>query len=209
MANIIPSIIAKSFEEVKSKLARIDGLTDWAELDIMDGRFVTPVSWDVPEDLLNVQGRIKLEAHLMVKEPEETLKEWMNYVDRVIVHAEATDHLADILEAFDGSPANFGVALKIDTPIDVLDDFEGKITNVQLMSIDTLGHYGAKFDDAIYDRVREVRAKYPEMKISVDGGITLDNAPKLVEAGADNLIVGSAIWNSDDIAATLKKFQDL
>jgi len=206
---IIPSIIAKTFEEVKQKIAQLDGLVEWAQLDIMDGKFVIPMSWDVAEDLETLDGKIKLEAHLMVKDPDETLVEWMNYADRVIVHAESAAHLADSLEVFDGTPARFGVALKIDTPLSVLNDFEGKINHVQLMSIDILGYYGAKFDEAIYERIREVREKYPKMEISVDGGVTLENAPKLLEAGANNLIVGSAIWDSGDVPGTISKFQAL
>jgi len=206
---IVPSIIAKTFEEVKQKITQLDGLVEWAQLDIMDGKFVIPMSWDVAEDLETLDGKIKLEAHLMVKDPDETLVEWMNYSDRVIVHAESAAHLADSLEVFDGTPARFGVALKIDTPLSVLDDFEGKINHVQLMSIDVLGYYGAKFDEGIYDRVREVREKYPEMEISVDGGVTLENGPKLFEAGANNLIIGSAIWDSGDVVGAIKSFQAL
>lgn len=206
---IIPSIIAKNFEEVKQKVALLDGLVEWAQLDIMDGQFVVPTSWSVAEDLEMLPGKLKLEAHLMVNEPEELLKEWMNYADRVIVHVESTARLADMLESFDGSPAKFAVALKADTPIEVLEDFEGKIERVQLMSIDVLGYYGAKFDEAIYARIREVRAKYPTMNISVDGGITLQSAPKLLAAGASDLIIGSAIWNSPDIPAAIKEFQAL
>lgn len=209
MAQIIPSIIAKNFETAKRQIAQLEGKVAWAQLDIMDGRFVLPTSWDVPEDLQNVDGAIKLEAHLMVAEPEETLGEWLNYVDRVFVHAEATEHLAEILEAIDGSPAKFGVALKIDTPLDVLADFQGKIKHVQLMSIDSLGYYGAKFDERIYDRVRTVASTYPEMEINVDGGITLDNAPQLLAAGADNLVIGSAIWQAPDLNTALEQFNSL
>lgn len=209
MAQIIPSIIAKTFEEVKSKIVLLDNLVSWAQLDIMDGKFVLPISWDVAEDLETLDGKVKLEAHLMVKDPDETLVEWMNYADRVIIHAESAAHLADSLEVFDGTPAKFAVALKIDTPISVLDDFAGKIDRVQLMSIDVLGYYGAKFDEAIYDRIAEVRARYPEMIISVDGGVTLINAPKLLAAGATNLVVGSALWNSGDVATAIKEFQSL
>jgi ribulose-phosphate 3-epimerase len=173
----------------------------------MDGRFASPESWNVPEDLTNLDGKVKLEVHLMVREPEEILKQWMGFVDRVLVHVESTDHLAEILEGFDGSPSQFGVVLKLDTPIDILDDFAGKIDRVQLMSISELGHYGAKFEEISLDRVAETRNKYPAMRISVDGGINLENAPKLIEAGADDLVIGSAIWNADGIAGAIKKFQ--
>ena len=143
----------------------------------------------------------------MVEKPEEELKQWMSFADRVLVHAEATDYLADIIESFDGAPIKLGVVLKVGTPLDILDEFVGKIEYVQLMSIDTLGYYGGKFDEKIYERIVKVRSMYPEMIIGVDGGVTLTNASKLIEAGANNLVVGSAIWDSKDISQTIKEFQ--
>ena len=209
MAEIVPSIIAKTFEEVKQKMAQIDGLVTWAQLDIMDGSFVLPITWNTADDLVNLDGQVKIEAHLMIAKPEDELKQWMAFADRVLIQVEATDYLADIIESFDGAPIKLGVALKIDTSLDVLDDFVGKIEYVQLMSIDALGYYGGKFDEQIYERIKAVRAMYPEMLIGIDGGITLDNAPKLLAAGANNLVVGSDIWESGDVAGAIKKFQQL
>lgn len=207
MAEIVPSIIAKTFEEVKQKISQIDGLTVWAQVDVMDGNFVLPTTWRTADDLENLDGTIKIEAHLMIDKPEDELKQWMDFADRVLVHVEATDYLADIIESFDGAPIKLGVVLKMDTPLDVLDDFVGKIEYVQLMSIDALGHYGGKFNDEVYERIKTVRALYPEMLIGVDGGVTLENVPKLIEAGVDHLVVGSAIWDSENITDTIKQFQ--
>jgi len=209
MVEIVPSIIAKTFEEVKQKIAQIDGLVKWIQLDIMDGNFVLPVTWNTADDLENLEGDVRIEAHLMIEKPEDELKQWMAFADRVLVHVEATDYLADIIESFDGAPIKLGVVLKIDTPLDILDDFVGKIEYVQLMSIDVLGYYGGKFDEVIYERIKTVRAMYPEMIIGVDGGVTLDNAPKLIKAGVDNLVVGTAIWESENIAEAIKQFQAL
>src|SRR5680860_548192 len=191
MAEIVPSIIAKTFEEVKQKIIQIDGLVDWAQLDVMDGNFVLPVTWGVADDLENLVGETKIEVHLMITKPEDELNQWISFADRVLVHVEATDCLADIIESFDGTPLQFGVVLKMDTPLDVL------------------GHYVGKFDEQIYERIKQVKVMYPEMIIGVDGGINLENAPKLIEAGADSLVVGSAIWGSDNIAETIRQFQSL
>jgi len=208
---IIPSIIATTFEEVKRKIVLLDDVSDWAQLDIADGLFAGPITWSAPDDLVNLDGKIKLEAHLMVKEPEEMLKMWADYTDRILVHAEATKHLAEIAEATKETPAKLGVALKIDTPLDILAEMEAvdKIHCLQLMSIDELGHYGAKFDERIYERIKQAREMYPNLEINIDGGVTLDNAPKLLEAGVTNLVVGSAIWNAEDPIIELKKFQSL
>lgn len=207
MAEIVPSIIAKNFEEIKQKVTQIDGLVSWVQVDVADGVFALPSSWMVADDLENLTGKVRIEAHLMIANPEEELKKWMSFADRVLVHVEATDYLADIIESFDGAPIKLGVVLKIDTPLDILADFVGKIEYVQLMSINNLGHYGSEFAEQIYERIKNVRALYPEMIIGVDGGVNLLNAPKLIEAGANNLVVGSAIWNSENVAETIKQFQ--
>ncbi len=209
MAEIVPSIIAKTFEEVKQKITQVEGVVTWVQLDVMDGQFVSSATWRTPDDLVNLAGDVRIEVHLMVDKPEDELKQWMEFADRVLVHVESTDYLADIIESFDGSPIKLGVVLKMDTPLSVLEDFVGKIEYVQLMSINVLGSYGAKFDEEIYDRIKMVRELYPEMLIGVDGGVTLLNAKSLIEAGANNLVIGSAIWESNNIPDTLKEFQSL
>lgn len=209
MAEIIPSIIAKNFEEVKQKVAQIDGLVTWAQVDIMDGVFVAKETWATADDLENLAGNVKIEAHLMIDKPEEELAKWVSLADRVLVHVETTDYLAEMIETIDGAPTKFGLVMKIDTPLAVLDDFVGKIGYVQLMSIDVLGSYGEKLDEEIYERIRTIKALYPELVVAVDGGVTLENAPKLIEAGAENLVVGSSIWESGDIAEVVKQFQSL
>ncbi len=206
---IIPSIIAKNFEAVKAKLVQLEGIAAWAQLDVMDGRFVLPTTWDVAEDLVMVDGRIRLEAHLMINGPEERVSDWAQYVDRVLVHYEATTHCPEIAASFTNSHCQFGVVLNFDTPIDVLTEFESTLSLVQLMSIKELGHYGAPLDEGIYDRIRQVKNDFPHLKISVDGGVKMANAAKLLAAGADNLVIGSALWDAADLLGTFKQFEDL
>ncbi len=209
MSEIIPSIIAHNFEEVKAVIARLDGLVGWAQLDIMDGLFVTPVTWSVAEDLKTLDGNIRLEAHLMVEQPEEVLKYWAEVSDRILIHYEATNDLQEIINTFDNSWTRLGVVLNMKTEVEVLKDLTGKIDVVQLMSIDKTGYSGEKLDAKVYDKINALRNLWPDVRISIDGGITLDNAPKLITAGVDQLVVGSAIWQSDNIEETIKKFQNL
>lgn len=209
MVEIIPSIIAHNFEAVKQKIARLDGLVGWAQLDIMDGRFVVPTTWDVAEDLKEIDGNIRIEAHLMIEKPEEVIKNWMEVADRVLIHYESTDYLDDIIEGFDNTPARLGIVINMSTPVEQLKDVNGKIDVIQLMSIDQTGYGGKELNEGIYEKIKTLRKLFPNVKISVDGGINLDNAPKLIAAGAQNLIVGSAIWNSENIEETIKKFQSV
>jgi len=213
---IIPAIIAKDFEELQSKLAKIDGLVSWAQIDVMDGVFVPPKTWDNPADLENISTAINLEAHLMIANPENIIDKWINSpVKRILLHHESTTHaqIEKLIEKIQKSGKEAGVALKLQTPLFVLDsliqDSRFKIRAVQLMSISEIGYHGHPFEEKVLERIKTLREKYPDVTISVDGGVSLDNAPKILSAGADNLLVGSAIFKSDDIKKTLEKFKNI
>ena len=102
-----------------------------------------------------------------------------------------------------------GLVLKLETPIEVLEHLAKPPRFIQLMSIDHVGGYGAPFNDAVYPRIEYVRRKFPHATLSIDGGVNLDNAPQLIAAGADQLVVGSAIWKSGDIGGSIRQFQKI
>ena len=213
---IIPAIIAKDFEELQSKLAKIDGLVSWAQIDVMDGVFVPPKTWDNPADLENISTVINLEAHLMIANPEEIIDGWLNSpVRRVLLHYESTTHaqIERLIEKALASGKEAGVALKLQTPLFVLDsliqDSRFKIRAVQLMSISEIGYHGHPFEEKVLDRIKTLREKYPDVTISVDGGVNLENAYKIISAGADNLLVGNAIFKSENIKETIEKFKNI
>ena len=213
---IIPAIIAKDFEELQSKLAKIDGLVSWAQIDVMDGVFVPPTTWREPKDLDNLKTAINLEAHLMVNKPENIIDGWLNSpVRRVLLHYESTKHaqIEKLIEKILASGKEAGIALKLQTPLFVLNSLiqnsKFKIRVIQLMSISEIGYHGHPFEEKVLDRIKTLREKYPDVIISVDGGVSLENAPKILSAGADNLLVGSTIFKSDDIGETIKKFRDI
>src|SRR3989344_5293027 len=213
---IIPAIIAKDFEELQSKLAKIDGFVSWAQIDVMEGVFVPPKTWDNPADLENISTAINLEAHLMIANPENIIDKWINSsVKRILLHHESTTHaqIEKLIEKIQKSGKEAGIALKLQTPLFVLDpliqDPRFKIRAVQLMSISEIGYHGHPFEEKVLDRIKTLREKYPDVTISVDGGVSLENAPKILSAGADNLLVGSAIFNSGNIKETIQRFIDI
>ncbi len=208
MVEIVPAIIGQEFKEVNAKIASVEGLVSWVQLDVIDGRFAPNFSWDNPADLADLPGTAKLEAHLMIESPELEIMEWQRVADRVLVHYESTNQLEAILQQFENSVSKFGLALLMDTPLEPLESLWPKLNHVQLMGIERIGFHGQPFDERVIERVRTVRAKLPHATIAVDGGVTLSNAAALVKAGATHLVVGSAIWNSGDIAGTIKQFQN-
>ena len=209
MAEIIPAIIGADFKEVARKIAMVEGLVNWAQLDIMDGFFATSYSWATPDDLKKLDGKIKLEAHLMIEEPEQFIAEWSGVVDRILVHFESTERLEEIIKQLETAPIQLGLVLLAETPVEALDPYLDKIKHVQLMAIDQIGFHGHPFNPEVINRVKTIREKHPDVTIAIDGGVNLENAPALLAAGVSNLVVGSAIWNSSDINKTIKEFQNL
>ncbi|MBI2099882.1 MAG: hypothetical protein HYT48_00910 [Candidatus Vogelbacteria bacterium] len=209
MAEIIPAILGDNFKTVERHLAQVDALVAWAHLDVSDGLFAPYLSWQQPENLNEITSKIKIEAHLMIEQPEEYLPEWINVADRIIVHYEATEKLEHILATFEPLAVKFGLALLLPTPLEVVESYINKVDVIQLMGIAEIGQQGYPFEERVFGRVKTLRAKYPDVTISIDGGVSLQNAKQLIAAGANRLVVGSAIWQSKNVEKTIKKFQQL
>ncbi len=216
---IIPAIIAKDFEELKGKLSHIDGLVAWAQIDVMDGVFVPSVSWNNPEDLNDLNAAVNLEVHLMVSHPENSIDGWLHSpVKRILLHYESTnaDILAGLLKKISDVGKVGGVVLKLETPLWVVDFLidslkakSYKLKAVQLMAIAEIGYHGHPFEEKVLERIRTLHEKYQDVTISVDGGVNLENTRKILDAGADNLMVGSIIFKIANIKETLEKFNNI
>jgi len=185
MIQIIPAIIAKDFQEFQDKINKVEPYLEWAQLDIMDGKFVNNSTWNKPEELRNINTNLNLEAHLMVNNPEEAISDWINSgVKRIIFHYEATDKHREIIEKIKKSRIEVGIALNPETPINVLDDFIKELDLVLVMTVNP-GFGGQGFLNESVDKVKELREEYKNVKIEVDGGINLKTAPKVIKAGAN------------------------
>ncbi|HEY4482951.1 MAG TPA: hypothetical protein VI953_02130 [Candidatus Paceibacterota bacterium] len=228
---IAPSINgAKDFLDVEYKLKQIEGVADhrlqrgpaegggWVHLDIVDGEFAEPKSWpyvgDNPEDaieeLKDVKTKCKLGLHLMVSDPQENLDEWMDTpVERILIQYESPEHIQNALAVLDMTKIESGVVLALDTPVEVIGELPEKIKFVQLMSIGKIGHYGEHFQSEILKKIDAAKKMYPNIKISVDGGIKEEHLKDLAKAGADQVVMGSAIFDAADPAAELKRLQAL
>lgn len=209
MIEIVPSIIGSSFTDIQAKITKLEGLTTWAQLDIADGRFVKNTTWQTSDDLEFIEGKLKLEAHLMIEEPEEVVANWLGVIDRLIIHYESTDHLTEIISAAGARRVEAGIALLLETPLEVVRPWLDQVKVVQLMGIKKLGFYGEEFDERVLSRVETLRSWWPHGIIAVDGGVKLDTAPQLITAGANQLVIGSAIWQSDNLKEAIDNFQQL
>ena len=232
MIEIIPAVMPISTTDLQSKLAQVAGHMSVAQIDVMDGKFVKNVSWPYTEDEEYFQGilhedaglpywdQFDFEVDLMIVRPEEVINDWITAgVRRIVVHQESTDKLEQILKDFrerfpkseqpDVFDCEIGIAQDIDTPIESLFPYLGQIDFVQFMGISEIGVQGNPFDERVLDKIHALREHAPETIISVDGGVSLDTAPELIAAGVTRLVVGSAIFKSEDIGQTIKEFKNL
>ncbi|HEY4476547.1 MAG TPA: hypothetical protein VJB69_00950 [Candidatus Paceibacterota bacterium] len=206
---IIPAIIGQTYSEIERQIKILEGHTDWVHLDITDGRFTSSESWNAPEDFSFLDGKSKIEIHLMVESLEEIIGDWAEVADQIIIHQEATENLREIFDSFTSSVVKIGVALLLSTPVETLSPYLSKISLVQLMSIAEIGEQGHSFDNRVLEKVKRLRALAPNVIIQIDGGVNLKTAKLAFEAGVDNLVVGSAIWQTPDPLISLKNFQSL
>lgn len=231
MGIIVPSILTPSRDDLEKKLARIQGLVDTVQIDIVDGAFASPATWpytppadDAREladaDGLSRFGRFRYEVDLMVTNPEEVIGGWITAgASRVVIHVASARSLPTLIDDLahkyghdkDFAPdlLSVGLAVQIDSDLAVLDPYIDRVDYIQFMGIARIGRQGEPFDRRVLQKIQTFRSKYPKMTIQVDGGVSLVTAPDLLSAGVDRLIVGSDLWEETDIPAELARFQDL
>lgn len=216
---IVPSINgAKDVMDIEYRLRQLGGSAKWVHLDVADGEFAKPISWpytadnidDAIKELDDLPKDVNLGVHLMVGDPQEYLDEWIDTrVKRIIVQYESPEHLQNALAVLDMSKIESGVVLGLDTPVSVITELPEKIKFVQLMSISKIGHNGEHFQDDVFDKIREAKKLNGGLTISVDGGIKEEHLLDLNRAGADQVVMGSAIFEAADPAAELKRLQNV
>lgn len=198
-----PSLLAADFArlgQAAEKIAQSGG--DWIHLDIMDGRFVPPITFghQLVSDLKKTTG-LPLDVHLMIEHPEDQIESFCRAgADLLTVHYEGNIHHHRLLEQIRRFGARSGISIVPSTPVEVLSEILPNVDLVLVMSVDP-GFGGQDFIPSTLEKL----ARLSEMKregqynfhISVDGGIRLDNAQDVIRAGADVLVTGSAFFGSD------------
>ncbi len=207
MKEIIPALLSNDIEEIKNNLSKLEGLVDWAQIDIMDNKFVPNISITV-KDLIGVKTDLRLEAHLMILNPEKVLKDCEDaQVKRVFFHFEAVDDVDFVLEQMKNYGFEKGIAINPETPISKIEPYLDEIDSVLFLSVNP-GFQGQGFIESVLEKVRELRSISPSTKIEIDGGIKAENIKKVSDAGVDYIVAGSAVLKGGDVEGNLRRLRE-
>ncbi|WP_421943838.1 ribulose-phosphate 3-epimerase [Pedobacter sp.] len=212
---IAPSILAADFANLQRDIEMINNSeADWFHVDVMDGAFVPNISFGFPViEAVKKHAQKPLDVHLMIVKPQRFV-EWFAKVgaDRITVHYEACTHLHLTIQAIKAAGCKAGVALNPHTPVSVLEDIIGDLDLVLIMSVNP-GFGGQEFIHNTYKKIadlkRLIQGVNEDLIIEVDGGVGLQNIAKLVSAGANAFVAGSAVFATENPTETIAKMKQL
>ncbi|MEY2665424.1 MAG: hypothetical protein RLZZ480_529 [Candidatus Parcubacteria bacterium] len=200
---IVPAIIPKSESEVVSFTKSLT-FSHELHLDVVDGVFVPTVSWPYHPSGEEVAvkphtDKFTLEVDLMVADPISAARRWVKAgADMLVFHIETVDVTSFIDFVTHTRKVSIGVSFHGDTPVEALLPYLPYADYVQVMGIHAIGSQGQPFSEATFEKISWLRREVPQLPISVDGSVNKDSIGRLVKAGVDRLIVGSAIVKQGD-----------
>jgi len=219
MVEIIPAIIPPDLEYISEKLSLVKGIARTVQIDFVDGLYAPPKTWPFNEGQRRefeeiVRGDKQMpysedfvfEFDLLLKGPENFIDEFACLGPRgMVVHIESTGNLSQCIRKVREKDIFLGLAIKPSTSLDILYKWIDQADFVQFMGNDRIGYNGVTLDEGVLDKIREVRAKYPEVYLAIDIGVNTETASRIINAGINKLISGSTIFGSRNIEETMEK----
>ena len=206
---VIPAINCLDFDCVRQRLDQIKELdSNWAHLDVVDGKFASVKTWNNPKELIRLQ--VNLEIHLMIENPEAVIEDWFKAgAKRIIIHLEAVnqEQLQNCIKTANEFNGEIGLAINPNTPIEELLPFisenqpniseNQRIKFVQILGVNP-GWAGQEFQPQVIEKIKLLRDQAPNVKIEADGGMNLETAKLVEKAGADIVVSASYIFNNSN-----------
>lgn len=214
MVKIAPSILSADFSRLLEHVKEVESAgVDYLHVDVMDGHFVPNISFGAPI-LKSLKGKTNLfmDVHLMIENPDLYIGDFVDAgADLINVHVEASTHIHRTIQLIKSYGVKAAVTLNPGTPLITLEEILPELDMVLLMSVNP-GFGGQSYIKATTDKIRRLKAMIDEKglncDIQVDGGINLNNVKEVIEAGANIFVAGSAIFNTENIAETVKAFRN-
>ncbi|MBT2683077.1 ribulose-phosphate 3-epimerase [Bacillus sp. ISL-37] len=209
MVKIAPSILSADFARLGEEIKDVErGGADYIHVDVMDGHFVPNITiGPLIVEAIRPVTKLPLDVHLMIENPDQYIEAFAKAgADYITVHVEASRHLHRTIQLIKSTGVKAGVVLNPATPVDSLKHIIEDIDMVLLMSVNP-GFGGQKFISSVLPKIRQVKeladSMNPELEIEVDGGVNEETAKLCVEAGANVLVAGSAVFNKEDRGAAI------
>ncbi len=211
---ISPSILSADFARLgEDTRAVLDGGADWVHFDVMDNHFVPNMTFGpmICKALRKYGITAPIDVHLMVQPVDDLVVQFADAgASMITFHPEASVHVDRTINLIKESGCQAGLVLNPSTPLDILNWVLGSLDMVLLMSVNP-GFGGQSFIPYVMDKIRATRqmidASGRDIRLEIDGGVTVDNIGQLAEAGVDTFVSGSAIFGTDDYAATIAQMR--
>lgn len=210
MIKIVPAIIPHKKEQLEQEIKIVAHFAPLVQIDICDGTLTKTKTWPYNDRDVDYYEALKAEAngwpywedvdielHLMMKNPEESLQDWIKTgATSIVAHIEATENFQSVIDICRQNSVAIGVAIKPSTDISAIEPYVSQVDFIQVMGSDLLGHHGLDLDPKAVEKIQTLRKMYPESIIAIDIGVKEDTAETLVDAGANILVSGSTILDA-------------
>ena len=215
MLKLAPSILSADFGNLEADVKKIEeGGADYIHVDVMDGHFVPNISFGAAVmKSLNGRTSVPYDVHLMIENPDMYIDDFVTpYTEYITVHQEACVHLHRTIQNIKSKGIKAGVSINPATPVNTLECILGDVDMVLVMSVNP-GFGGQKFIPSALEKVRELSRikaeKNLDFVIEIDGGVTLENAKTVMDAGVEIAVAGSAVFGAEDVVERVREFKSI